>query len=218
MVTAAVIAAPLAVPPAAQAAVTDPVVVTVNGADVAAAAQNRNGLTFKGFGVLTANSTSALLLDYKAQHPEKYWDAAKQDAPSIPAPPDQSAKLGAGARVALSGTFGEMGLAVLTGLGRLNVCTRYRGAEEATFEHYPYHQTVMHQAVGDYEQLAGWDEDITECRDERELPPAARDYLQFISDFVGVPIALIGVGPGRDQVIWTEAGRTSLAAQAAALA
>ncbi|MDW4573688.1 chitinase N-terminal domain-containing protein [Microbacterium sp. M3] len=74
MVTAAVIAAPLAVPPAAQAAVTDPVVVTVNGADVAAAAQNRNGLTFKGFGVLTANSTSALLLDYKAQHPEKYWE------------------------------------------------------------------------------------------------------------------------------------------------
>ena len=39
-------------------------------------------------------------------------------------------------------------LDVLTGLGDLNVCTRYRGAEEATFDHYPYHQTVMHQAVG----------------------------------------------------------------------
>ena len=37
-------------------------------------------------------------------------------------------------------------LDVLTGLGDLNVCTRYRGAEEATFDHYPYHQTVMHQA------------------------------------------------------------------------
>ena len=34
----------------------------------------------------------------------------------------------------------------------------------------------------------------------------ARDYLQFISDFVGVPIAVIGVGPRRDQVIWTQAG------------
>jgi adenylosuccinate synthase len=33
-----------------------------------------------------------------------------------------------------------------------------------------------------------------------------------------VPVALIGVGPGRDQIIWTEAGRNSLAAQAAALA
>ncbi len=58
----------------AAAAPTDTVTVTLTGADVAAAAQNRNGLTFKGFGVLSANSTSALLLDYKAQHPEKYWE------------------------------------------------------------------------------------------------------------------------------------------------
>ena len=76
----------------------------------------------------------------------------------------------------------------------------------------------MHQASGEYESLPGWDEDITECRDERDLPQAARDYLQYISDFVGVPIALIGVGPGREQVIWTDAGRASLAAQAAAIA
>ena len=73
-VTAAVIVAPLAVPTMAQAAVTDPVVVNVTGADVAAAALNKNGLTFKGFGVLSANSTSALLLDYKSQHPDKYWE------------------------------------------------------------------------------------------------------------------------------------------------
>src|SRR5215217_4735771 len=106
-------------------------------------------------------------------------------------------------------------LDVLTGLGRLNVCTRYHGAEEASFDAYPYHQTVMHHASGDYEQLPGWDEDIGECRDERELPQAARDYLAYVSDFVGVPIALIGVGPGRDQVIWTEAGRASAAARAA---
>ncbi|OZG57360.1 glycoside hydrolase [Bifidobacterium tissieri] len=58
----------------ASAAPTDPVEVTVNGSDVAAAAKNRNGLTFKGFGVLSANSTSALLMDYKAQNPEAYWN------------------------------------------------------------------------------------------------------------------------------------------------
>ena len=76
----------------------------------------------------------------------------------------------------------------------------------------------MHQASGDYIQLPGWDEDITECREEHELPQNARDYLQYIADAVGVPIALIGVGPGRDQVIWTEAGRNSLAAAAPAVA
>jgi adenylosuccinate synthase len=109
-------------------------------------------------------------------------------------------------------------LDVLTGLGQLNACTRYRGPDEASFDHYPYHQTVLHQAVGQYEQLAGWDEDIFDCRDEAELPSAARDYLAFISDFVGVPIALIGVGAGRDQVIWTRVGRESAAGRAAALA
>jgi hypothetical protein len=76
LATAAAVAIAAALVPLspAAAAVTDPVVVTVDGADVAAAAQNRNGLTFKGFGVLSANSTSALLLDYKSQHPEKYWE------------------------------------------------------------------------------------------------------------------------------------------------
>jgi adenylosuccinate synthase len=40
-----------------------------------------------------------------------------------------------------------------------------------------------------------------------ELPQAARDYLAFIEEFLGVPIVLVGVGPGRDQMIWTEAAR-----------
>jgi adenylosuccinate synthase len=109
-------------------------------------------------------------------------------------------------------------LDVLSGLGSISVCTRYRGAEEATFDHYPYHQTVMHQATGEYEQLPGWEEDIGDCRDESGLPQAARDYLAYISDFVGVPVALIGVGPGREQVIWTETGRSSDASREAAQA
>lgn len=52
---------------AADAAVFD---VAVDASKIAA--DNRNGLTFKGFGTLSANSTSAVLMDYKSQHPEKY--------------------------------------------------------------------------------------------------------------------------------------------------
>jgi adenylosuccinate synthase len=107
-------------------------------------------------------------------------------------------------------------LDVLTGLGALNVCTRYRGIEEARFDAYPYHQTVMHHAAGDYEQLPGWDDQIGDVRDERDLPQAARDYLAYISEFVGVPIALVGVGPGREQTFFTGAGRASNAARATA--
>ena len=85
------------------------------------------------------------------------------------------------------------------------MCTRYRGAEGAEFDRFPYHQTVLHHASGEYEELPGWTEDLTECREESDLPTAAREYLQYMSEFVGVPIALISVGPATDQVIWTHA-------------
>jgi adenylosuccinate synthase len=96
-------------------------------------------------------------------------------------------------------------LDVLSGLDRICVCTRYRGAEGAEFDHFPYHQTVLHHARGEYVELPGWSEDLTGCRSEDELPATAREYLQFMADFVRVPIALIGVGPARDQVILTPA-------------
>jgi adenylosuccinate synthase len=94
-------------------------------------------------------------------------------------------------------------LDVLSGFDRLKVCTRYRGAEGAEFEHFPYHQTVLHHATGEGVELAGWTEDLRECREMSDLPSAAREYLQYIVDFVGVPVALVGVGPGADDVIWT---------------
>ncbi len=109
-------------------------------------------------------------------------------------------------------------LDVMTGLGPLKACVRYRGAEEASFDHYPYHQTVMHQATGEYEELPGWEEDIGDVREEADLPQAARDYLAYVEDFVGVPVALVGVGPGRDQVVWTEAGKQTAVAARAAIA
>jgi hypothetical protein len=53
----------------------DPTRILIDGSEIPA--DNRNGLTFKGFGVLSANGTSALLLDYKAMHPEKYVELLK---------------------------------------------------------------------------------------------------------------------------------------------
>jgi adenylosuccinate synthase len=112
-------------------------------------------------------------------------------------------------------------LDVLSGFDTLKVCTRYRGAKDKDFvtDTFPYHQTVLHQAVGDYDELPGWSEDVTEARRESELPQAARDYLRFIEEAVGVPVVLIGVGPGREQIIWTENAKGSaLASDAVAAA
>ena len=93
-------------------------------------------------------------------------------------------------------------LDVLAGIDPLRVAVRYRSSEGARLDELPYHQSVLHAAEPEYEDLPGFDPDIGECRSESELPPEARDYLEFIAENVGVPIRLVGVGPGRDQVIW----------------
>jgi adenylosuccinate synthase len=95
-------------------------------------------------------------------------------------------------------------LDVLAGIDPLRVCTSYRNDEGAVFEDFPYHQSILHSAEAVLEPLPGFDEDIGNCRTLSELPKAARDYLEFVSDFVGVPVKLIGVGPGREQVIWAD--------------
>jgi len=95
-------------------------------------------------------------------------------------------------------------LDVLSGLETLRVAVRYRGSEGAVFEEFPYHQSILHSATPEYEELPGWSEDITGARSLSDLPPEARDYLDAIASNVGVPIAVVGIGPGRDQVIQTE--------------
>jgi adenylosuccinate synthase len=92
-------------------------------------------------------------------------------------------------------------LDVLSGIGPLQVATRYRGPEGAEFDSFPYHQSILHKATAVYEQVPGWDDDITGVRRFEDLPQAAQDYLRYIENFVGVPIVLVGVGPARDQVI-----------------
>jgi adenylosuccinate synthase len=96
-------------------------------------------------------------------------------------------------------------LDVLTGIDPLHVAVRYLGPEGATFEEFPYHQSILHKARGDLVELPGWHEDISGARSIDELPRNAQDYLDFISDFLGVPIVMVGVGPARDEMIWTGA-------------
>ncbi len=93
-------------------------------------------------------------------------------------------------------------LDVLAGIDPIRVAVRYRSSEGARLDELPYHQSVLHAAEAEYEDLPGFDADIGDCRSEADLPREARDYLEFISQNVGVPIRLVGVGPGRDQVIW----------------
>jgi adenylosuccinate synthase len=93
-------------------------------------------------------------------------------------------------------------LDVLAGIDPLRVAVRYRHPEGATFDEFPYHQSILHTAEAEYEELPGFEDEIGEARRESDLPREARDYLAMVSEYTGAPVRLVGVGPGRDQVIW----------------
>src|SRR6201981_281465 len=59
-------------------------------------------------------------------------------------------------------------LDVLSGFETIKVCTHYRGEEEARCDAFPYHQSVLHHAVGEYTELPGWNEDISAARNARD--------------------------------------------------
>ena len=55
-----------------------------------------------------------------------------------------------------------------------------------------------------FEELEGWDEDLTPLRELGDLPAAAGKYLDRVQDLVGVPIGVVSVGPGREQSLPVE--------------
>lgn len=93
-------------------------------------------------------------------------------------------------------------LDVLSGLEELRVCVAYMVDGERTDE-LPVDDVAIAHAEPIYETLPGWSEDITGARKLEELPENARRYVRFIEDVVGVPVKLIGVGPGRNEAIGT---------------
>jgi len=92
-------------------------------------------------------------------------------------------------------------LDVLSGIGPLKVAVRYRSREGALLDRFPYHQSILHGATPEYEELPGFDAEIGDCRKPADLPAEARAFLDRVAELAGVPIRLVGVGPGREQVV-----------------
>jgi len=91
-------------------------------------------------------------------------------------------------------------LDILSPLETIKVCVAY-DIDGQRVEHMPYHQSDLHKAVPIYEELPGWQSDIGDARTLDELPPAARDYVLFLSERSGVPVSYVGVGPERLQTV-----------------
>jgi len=91
-------------------------------------------------------------------------------------------------------------LDILDGLDSVKVCVAY-DVDGERHTQLPYHQSALHSAVPIYEELAGWKTDISAVTLPGDLPAQAADYIAFLEDQIGVPIRLVGVGPGREQFL-----------------
>ncbi len=93
-----------------------------------------------------------------------------------------------------------MHLDTLSGFDEIQVCVGYRIGGKTTNE-FPAESYALENAEPVFETLPGWSEDLTNCRRMSDLPTAARKYLDLLSSRLHAPVALVGVGPGREQMI-----------------
>jgi adenylosuccinate synthase len=92
-------------------------------------------------------------------------------------------------------------LDVLSTFSELPVCVRYRLPDGSETEHFPAHQSDFHHAEPIWETLPGWSEPLDSASSLDELPTAAREYVEFVSTALDVPIELVGVGAARERVL-----------------
>jgi adenylosuccinate synthase len=82
----------------------------------------------------------------------------------------------------------------------IQVCTGYR-YKGTPVEAPPAEVEKLERVTPEYRTLPGWRSSTYGLRDPEKLPPAARDYLRFIADDLGVEIGMISTGPERDATI-----------------
>jgi adenylosuccinate synthase len=91
-------------------------------------------------------------------------------------------------------------LDVLSGQSTIKIATSYE-ADGKKFEAMPSNIRITERVKPVYEELAGWQEDISGARNIDDLPQQARDYIKRIEDIAETPASIISVGPARDETM-----------------
>jgi len=88
---------------------------------------------------------------------------------------------------------------VLDAFDKLEVCTSYKINGKSSKE-IPFQMTRV-AIEPELQAFNGWKTDISAIKSPKDLPEAAQKYIAFINQYLGVNIAWISNGPGRDQLI-----------------
>ena len=89
-------------------------------------------------------------------------------------------------------------LDVLDGLEKIAVCVGYEIDGRVTTE-FPASVEELAAVKPVYEYLPGWKESVADARRWEELPAPAQNYLRRMAELVDSEVAIVSVGPRRDQ-------------------
>ena len=91
-------------------------------------------------------------------------------------------------------------LDVLTGLKTVKICKAYK-LDGKEIDYYPASLKELDRCEPVYDELPGWDEDITGVKKFEDLPVNAQNYLKRVSELSETPLATVSVGADRIQTI-----------------
>ncbi|HEY9745250.1 MAG TPA: adenylosuccinate synthase [Oculatellaceae cyanobacterium] len=101
-------------------------------------------------------------------------------------------------------------LDVFDGLDEIKICVAYENLETGEQSaRFPAQLHDLRNAKPVYESWPGWSGSVKDARSFEELPEAAQNYLNRISELIGCPLSIISVGPDRNQTILLENPLTS---------
>jgi adenylosuccinate synthase len=88
---------------------------------------------------------------------------------------------------------------ILDSLPELKVCFGYKvDGEEKNYVPFQINRVQIDPV---YKCFDGWQTDITEIDQYEGLPAKMKYYIDYMNDFLKVPVKYISNGPGRDQII-----------------
>ena len=96
--------------------------------------------------------------------------------------------------------FAVTKLDVLSGLQKLKIATSYQ-VEGASYAYMPENIRKARLAQPVYEEMEGWNAEITGVRSFEDLPDKAKAYLHRLEDLTGVSPAIVSVGPDREETL-----------------
>ncbi|MCP4714864.1 MAG: adenylosuccinate synthase, partial [Deltaproteobacteria bacterium] len=89
---------------------------------------------------------------------------------------------------------------VLSGLETIKVCNQYT-YQGKPVPGFPSDFTVLEKCEPVYEEVPGWQEDISNITKFEDLPEAAQSYIRYIEEKTGVPVISVSVGTRRNEII-----------------